>query len=100
VGAMGLRMRALYFWRKTVLKKLIPAVALAAMLLAPSLASAAVGSVGAGPRISVGSIGTVRVTTVPPRTQRLQPHVKLFKCHTYERRNPYNDTVVTRTVCK
>ena len=49
-------------------KKLIPAIALAAMLLSPSLASAAVGSVGSGPRISVGSIGTVRVTTVPPRT--------------------------------
>ena len=84
-----------------MLKKLIPAVALAAMLLSPSLASAAAtGSVGAGPRISVGSIGTVRVTTVPERTQRLQPHVKLFECHTYERRNPYNDTVVTRTICK
>jgi hypothetical protein len=94
-------MRALYFWRKTVSKKLIPAIALAAMLLAPSLASAAVGSVGAGPRINVGSIGTVRVTTVPPRTPpRIQSKIQLLNCHTYERRNPYNDNVVTRTVCK
>lgn len=79
-------------------KMFIPAIAIAAMLLSPSLASARIGGVSVSPQI--GNVGTVRVTTVPPRTQRLQPHVKLFKCHTYERRNPYNDTVVTRTVCR
>ena len=82
-------------------KKLISAIALAAMLLSTSLASAAVGSVGSEPRISVGSIGTVRVTTVPPRTPpRIQSKLILLNCHTYERRNPYNDTVITKTVCK
>jgi hypothetical protein len=92
---------SLFFWRKIVLKKLIPAIALAAMLLAPSLASAAVGNVGAGPRINVGSIGTVRVTTVPPRTPpRIQSKIQLLNCHTYERRSPYHDGVITRTVCK
>jgi hypothetical protein len=85
-----------------VSKKLIPAIALATMLLSPTLASAAaVGSVGSGPRISVGSIGTVRVTTVPERTPpRIQSKLQLLNCHTYERRNPYNDTVVLRTICK
>lgn len=93
-------MRALYFWRKIVSKTLIPAIAIAAILLS-SLASAAVGSVGTGPRISVGSIGTVRVTTVPPRTPpRIQSKIQMLDCHTYERRNPYNDTVITRTICK
>lgn len=79
-------------------KMFIPAIAIAAMLLSPTLVSARIGGVSISPQI--GNVGTVRVTTVPPRTQRLQPHVKLFKCHTYERRNPYNDTVVTRTVCR
>jgi hypothetical protein len=38
---------------------------------------------------------------VPPRTPpRIQSKLILLNCHTYERRNPYNDTVVTRTVCK
>ncbi len=79
-------------------KTFIQAIAIAAMLLSPSLASARIGGPSVTPKI--GNVGTVRVTTVPPeRTQRLQPHVKLFKCHTYERRNPWNDTVVTRTVC-
>jgi hypothetical protein len=85
---------------KTVLKKLIPAIAVTAMLLAPSLASAAVGGVGAGPRINVGSIGTVRVTTVPPRTPpRVQSKLKLLNCQKIERRNPYSDQVVSQTVC-
>ena len=79
-------------------KTLIQAVAIAAMLLSPSLASARIGGVSISPQI--GNVGTVRVTTVPPRTQRLQPHVKLFKCHTYERRSPYHDGVIIRTVCR
>lgn len=78
-------------------KTFIQAIAIAAMLLSPSLASARVSGPSVTPKI--GNVGTVRVTTVPERTQRLQPHVKLFKCHTYERRNPWSDTVVTRTVC-
>ncbi len=86
---------------KIVTKMFIPAIALAATLLLPSLASAAVGSIGSGPRISVGSIGTVRVTTVPPRTPpRIQGKLILLNCHTYERRNPYNNAVITKTVCK
>jgi hypothetical protein len=81
-----------------VSKTVIQAIAIAAMLLSPTLASARIGGVSISPQI--GNVGSVRVTTTPERTQRLQPHVKLFKCHTYERRNPYNDTVVTRTVCR
>lgn len=79
-------------------KKLIPAIALAAMLLAPSLASARIGGVSISPQI--GNVGTVRVNTTPtPTPPRIQSKLKLLNCHTYERRNPYNDTVITRTIC-
>jgi hypothetical protein len=87
------------FWRKIVSKKLIPVIAIAAILLSSSLASARIGGVSISPQI--GNIGTVRVTTVPPRTPpRIQSKLILLNCHTYERRNPYNDTVITKTVCK
>ena len=80
-------------------KTLIQAIAIGAMLLSPSLASARIGGVSISPQI--GNVGTVRVTTVPPRTPpRIQSSVQMLNCHTYERRNPYNDTVVTRTICK
>ncbi|MBZ0148778.1 MAG: hypothetical protein K8F62_14730 [Pseudorhodoplanes sp.] len=80
-------------------KTLIQAIAIGAMLLSPSLASARIGGVSISPQI--GNVGTVRVTTVPPRTPpRIRSKLQLLDCHTYERRNPYNDTVVTRTICK
>jgi hypothetical protein len=82
-----------------VSKPFIRAIAIAAMLLSPSLASARVSGPSVTPKI--GNVGTVHVTPPPPeRTPpRIQSKVQLLKCHTYERRNPWNDTVVTRTVC-
>jgi len=75
-----------------VLKKIIPLIALGAMLLSPSLASARIGS-GVSVSTNVPTVG-VRVTQ-----PRIHSTVKVMNCHKYERRNPYNDTVVIRTVC-
>ena len=81
--------------------KLIPAIALAAMLLSPTLASAAVAGPGAGPSHQRRK-HRHRSRDDGPAAHAAAHSVasELLNCHTYERRNPYNDTVVTRTICK
>lgn len=75
-------------------KTIIQAIAIAAMLLSPTLASARAGSVSVSTH--VGNVGIVRADAKQPR---IHSNVQMLNCHTYERRNPYNDTVVLRTVC-
>jgi hypothetical protein len=74
----------------------LQAIALAAILLSPTLASARVG-VNVSPNI--GNVGTVRVTQPTPTPPRIHSNVKLLNCQKIERHNPYNDTVIYRTVC-
>jgi hypothetical protein len=79
---------------KIVSKTFIQAIAIGAMLLSPTLASARVASVGVSTH--VGSVGVVRADAKPPR---IHSNVKLLNCEKIERHNPYNDTVIYRTVC-
>jgi hypothetical protein len=82
---------------KIVFKMSIQAIAIAAMLLSPSFASARIGGVSISPQM--GNVGTVRVTQPPRTPPRIHSNVKLLNCQKIERHNPYNDTVIYRTVC-
>ena len=68
-----------------MLKKIIPLIALGAMLLAPSLASARIGGVSISPQI--GKVGTIRVTQPAPTPPRIHSNVNMLKCQQYPRGN-------------
>jgi hypothetical protein len=73
-----------------VSKTLIQAIAIAAMLLSPTLASARMGSGSVSTQVGshVGSGGVVRAEVKPaPMPPRIQSNVKMLKCHQYPRGN-------------
>jgi hypothetical protein len=72
--------------RKIMSKTLIHAIAIGAMLLAPSLASARIGSTSAGTNVNVG---IVRADIKQPR---IHSNVKLLNCHKYARGNGQGGT--------
>ncbi len=63
-------------------KTIIHAIAIAAMLLSPALASARMGGVSVSTH--VGNVGTVRVDVKQPR---IHSNVNMLKCHQYPRGN-------------
>ena len=76
-------------------KTLIQAIAIAAMLLSPTLASARVGSVSVSTQI--GNPGIVRADIKQPR---IHSDVKMLNCHKYARTNPWTGEVIKYvTVC-
>jgi hypothetical protein len=76
--------------------KIIPLIAVAAMLLSPTFASARMGSVG--PSISVGNVGAVRVTQPAPMPPRIHSNVNMLKCQQYPRGNSQGGVIYV-TVC-
>ena len=76
-----------------MLKKIIPLIALGAMLLSPSLASARMGSVSVS--TSVGSVGVIRADARPPR---IHSNVNMLKCQQHPRGNGQGG-VIWVTVC-
>ncbi len=80
-----------------MLKKFIPAIAIAAMLLSPSLASARMGNGNVSTH--VGSGGVVRADVKPtPLPPRVQSNVKMLKCQQHPRGNGQGGTIYV-TVC-
>lgn len=84
-------------------KTIIQAIAIAAMLLSPSLASARAGSGSVSTHVGSGGVvrADVKPTPLPPRIQvnpRIHSNVNMLKCQKYPRGDGHGGVVYV-TVC-